>query len=122
MQSDMLMVSVKPFMASVIVLNVVMLNVMATLKNCLYNLNIDNCCLYNEVTNFHPPKPTRVKHFRKAPSLTRKHGTRLERLARSKLSSLLQTIINYGHKTFYLSGPGANVIELFSSVIYTFSY
>ncbi len=30
MQSDMLMVSVKPFMVSVIVLNVVMLNVMAT--------------------------------------------------------------------------------------------
>ncbi len=33
---------------------------------------------------------------------TRKHQTKLERLARDKHSRYLRKIVNYGHKKFYL--------------------
>jgi hypothetical protein len=36
--------------------------------------------------------------------LTRKHSTRLERLAKEKDSNLLQRFINYGRKKFYNIG------------------
>jgi hypothetical protein len=39
------------------------------------------------------------------PSLTPKHKTRLERLARGKHSSLLQTFINYGREKCYNIDP-----------------
>ncbi len=44
-------------------------------------------------------------HFRcstlgRAPGLTDKHNSRLERSARDKHSSLLQTIVNYGRNSF----------------------
>jgi hypothetical protein len=38
-------------------------------------------------------------------SLTSKHETRLERLARDKHSSLLRKSVNYGQKKFYNIGP-----------------
>jgi hypothetical protein len=33
--------------------------------------------------------------------LTRKHYTRLERLARDKYTTLLRPLLNYGHRKFY---------------------
>jgi hypothetical protein len=50
---------------------------------------------------------------------TNKHWTRLERLNRSKYSSLLLKFVTYGRKKFYNIGPGSNVIKM--SVIYGFS-
>ncbi len=38
-------------------------------------------------------------------SLTRKHSTRLERIAIDKHSSLLRKSVNYGRKKFYSTGP-----------------
>jgi hypothetical protein len=46
-----------------------------------------------------------VKHLSGAPSLTHKHWTRLNRLARDKPSSLLRKSVNYGRKKFYDTGP-----------------
>jgi hypothetical protein len=43
--------------------------------------------------------------LRKAPSLTLKNQTRLERPARDKPFSFLLTFINYGRKKFYNIGP-----------------
>jgi hypothetical protein len=43
-------------------------------------------------------------------SLTSKHQTRMVRLAGDKHSSLLQTFVNYGHKSL---GQGANVRNAF---------
>jgi hypothetical protein len=37
--------------------------------------------------------------------LTRKHLTRLKKLARYKHSSLLRKSVNYGHKKFFDTGP-----------------
>ncbi len=55
-------------------------------------------------------------------SLTHKHQSRLERLARDKHSSLLRTFVNYGRKKFYNVDPmGPNVIKLFTVVIYRHS-
>jgi hypothetical protein len=48
-----------------------------------------------------------------APGLIQKHYSRLEKLARDKLSSLLLTSVNYGQKSFITLTPGANVIKLF---------
>ncbi len=42
--------------------------------------------------------------------ITRKHKTRLERLARDKRSCLLQKLINYGCKKFYNIGPRSHQI------------
>jgi hypothetical protein len=42
----------------------------------------------------------------KAPGLTNKHKTRLERLARDKHSSLLQKLVKYGQKSFIKLAPG----------------
>ncbi len=39
-----------------------------------------------------------------------------------KHASLLQTFVNYGHKSFITLTPGANVLKLFLSVIYGFLY
>ncbi len=44
-------------------------------------------------------------------SLTRKHQTRLERLARDKHYSLLQKSVNYEHNKFYSTGPRASVTK-----------
>jgi hypothetical protein len=38
-------------------------------------------------------------------SLTRKHQTRLERLAKDKHPRLLRKSVNYGRKKFYSTGP-----------------
>ncbi len=43
----------------------------------------------------------------------RKPTARLERPARDKHSSILQTFINYGRKKFYNAGSGACTIKLF---------
>ncbi len=40
---------------------------------------------------------------------TRKHQTELERLARDKHSSLLQTFVNYGCEKFYKIGGGWSI-------------
>jgi hypothetical protein len=53
--------------------------------------------------------------------LTRKHETRLLRLARDKHFSLLRNFVNYGSKSFTGLAPGANVIKLFTAVSYEFS-
>ncbi len=45
--------------------------------------------------------------------LTRKHYTRLERLAKDKHSSLLQKSVNYGQKSIITLAPGPKVIKLF---------
>ncbi len=45
----------------------------------------------------------------------------LERLARDKHSSLLQIFVGYGCKKFITLTPNANVIKLFTDVIYKFS-
>jgi hypothetical protein len=45
-----------------------------------------------------------------------------ERPARDKCSSLLRTFENYGHKFFITLGPGANVIKLFTPVVYDFEH
>jgi hypothetical protein len=51
-----------------------------------------------------------------APGLSRKHQTRLKRLARNKRSSLLQTFVNYGRKKFYVSGHRfSNLFKILSS-------
>ncbi len=47
-----------------------------------------------------------------APGLIHKHYTRLERPARDKHSSLVQTFVNYGRKKFYKVGP----LSLFDAV------
>jgi hypothetical protein len=46
-----------------------------------------------------------VIHSRVFSGLTRKHYTKLERLARDKHSSLLRKYVNYGNKKFYSAGP-----------------
>jgi hypothetical protein len=50
--------------------------------------------------------------------LTRKHYTRLEKLARDIHSNLLQKYLNYGQKMFIILGPGPKVMKYFASVIY----
>ncbi len=52
--------------------------------------------------------PCRCSTLGQASRLTRKHQTRLERLARDKLSSLLRRSVNYGQKKFYNIGPWVN--------------
>jgi hypothetical protein len=49
--------------------------------------------------------PLRAPLLEWAPGLTRKHKTRLERLAWDKHSSLLRKLVNYGRKKFYRIGP-----------------
>ncbi len=47
---------------------------------------------------------------------------KLEKLARDKHSSLLQTFVNYGRrKVLQHLAPEANIIKLFTDVIYEFS-
>jgi hypothetical protein len=46
-----------------------------------------------------------VLHFKLGSGLIRKYSTRLEKLARNKHSSLLQTFVTYGHKKFHSIGP-----------------
>jgi hypothetical protein len=62
--------------------------------------------------------------------LTRKHYTRMERLASNKQSSLFRKFVNYDNKMFYKIGPrstfrcllapGACIIKLIMAVIYRF--
>jgi hypothetical protein len=49
--------------------------------------------------------PCRCSTKEKAPGLTHKHVTRLERLTRDKHSSLLRKFVNYGRNKFYDTGP-----------------
>ncbi len=49
--------------------------------------------------------PFRCSTLGQVPGLTRKHQTRLERLARDKHSSLIRKSVNYGCKKFYGTGP-----------------
>ncbi len=44
------------------------------------------------------------------PGFTHKHQTRLEKLARDKYTTLLQTFINYGQKSFITFGPGSQLM------------
>ncbi len=58
------------------------------------------------------------------PSLTRKHQTRLERLARDKHSNLLRKSANCGHKKFYSIGPLFLlhfILQNFFLTLYTFN-
>ncbi len=48
--------------------------------------------------------------FGKAPGLTHKHQTKLERLASDKHSSLLRKSVNYGRKKFYGLAPDVNIV------------
>jgi hypothetical protein len=48
-------------------------------------------------------------------ALTCKHYTRLERLARDKRCSLLQTVVTYGHKKFYNIVPRCQSHDTVSS-------
>jgi hypothetical protein len=50
----------------------------------------------------------RVEHL-VGSGLTRKHWTRLERLARDKRSSLLRKFVTYGRKNFYNIGPRVEI-------------
>ncbi len=61
-------------------------------------------------------EPTQVKQISEAPTITPKHSTRLERLARDKDSSVLGTVLNYDRKKFY-----ETFIKLFTAVSYEFS-
>jgi hypothetical protein len=56
-----------------------------------------------------------------APDLTLKHLTKLERPARNKHSSLLETFLITAVKSFITLSPGPNVIKLFTAVIYELS-
>jgi hypothetical protein len=47
-----------------------------------------------------------------ASGLTHKHQTRQERFAKDKHSSLLRTLVNYGHKTFYNIGSCVRLVHL----------
>ncbi len=85
----------------------------------------------NKATVFDPRKPfqpslifvakaksqpyLKCASLRQAPALllTHKHHSRLKMLARGKHSSLLQTLINYGRKTFYNTGPQSQCYETF---------
>ncbi len=49
--------------------------------------------------------PVQSNVWGQAQVLTRKHQTRLERLAREKHSILLRKFVNYGHRKFYSTGP-----------------
>ncbi len=49
--------------------------------------------------------PFRCSNLGQAPGSTRKHKTKLERLARDKHSSLLRKFVNYGNKKFYNIDP-----------------
>ncbi len=53
----------------------------------------------------------RVEHL-KGSSLTRRHQTWLERLARDKQCSLFKTLANYSRKKFYSIRPCANHMQL----------
>ncbi len=54
-----------------------------------------------------------VLHSRVALGLNHKHLTRLERPAKDKHSSLLQTVINWVCKSFIKFCQGLNVMKLF---------
>ncbi len=49
--------------------------------------------------------------------LSNKHLTRLEKLARSKHSSLVRKFITYGRKKFTTLAPGVNRINIFFSLL-----
>ncbi len=55
--------------------------------------------------------PFRCSTLGRAPGLTHKHLTILERLAMDKHSSLLQKVVNYDRKKFYMVGSWV-VLEL----------
>ncbi len=61
------------------------------------------------------PAPFRCSTLGYAPGLTRKHLTRLGRLARDKHSSLLQKSVNFGRKKFFVHAIGANVKKHFTN-------
>jgi hypothetical protein len=46
----------------------------------------------------------------------------VEKLSRKKDYRLVRRFVNYGQKSLITLGPGANVIKLFLSVFYEFSY
>ncbi len=48
---------------------------------------------------------SRVRAYPNEAPFVHKHLTCMERLAKDKHSSLLQTVINYGYKMFYHNGP-----------------
>jgi hypothetical protein len=54
------------------------------------------------------------------PGLTRKYGTRLERLSRDKCSSLFNLFGSGEEKSFIALNTGACIIKLITAVIYVF--
>ncbi len=65
-------------------------------------------------------EPFRCSTLGQVPGLTHKHQARLDRLARDKHSSLLQTFFSYGNNIFLTLSPGANVINIFTAISYKF--
>ncbi len=72
--------------------------------NSLIRYRINYCC--KKVTAYMSEAPFRERcsTLGQAPSLTHKHQTRLERLARDKHSGLLRKSVNYGRNKFYDTG------------------
>ncbi len=74
----------------------------------LVHLSLDDffqpCLMLAGMAGAYPSEFFQVIH---APSLTHKHQTRLERLAKDKHSSLLRKSVNYGRNNFYDKGPWA---------------
>jgi len=60
--------------------------------------------------------PLRCSTLGCAPSLTHQHETKLERPARDKHSSLLDTFVNYRCKRFMTLGPGCYSLKKISDL------